>query len=91
MTVVLSIGAFVNFLVIILSVPYALWKEKPNGSMGLVWWVIAASPVVVVSLVSLIAARGLAAGSWTAGHVILFLAVLFILWMFFNRKTFARP
>jgi hypothetical protein len=90
MTVVLSICAFVNFLVIIVGVPHVLWKEKPKGSIGLIWWVIAALPVVVFSGVSLIAALGLAASPWTAAHIVLFLAVLFIPWMFFNRRTLAR-
>ena len=56
MTIVLSIGAFINFLVIILGVPYALWKERPSGSGGLIWWASVTLLVAVFALVSLVAA-----------------------------------
>lgn len=87
MTIVLSIGAFINFLVIILGVPRALWKERPSGSGGLIWWAIVTLLVAVFSCVSLVAAVGLASSTSTAAHLVLVLAVLLILWMFFTRRA----
>jgi hypothetical protein len=87
MTIVLSIGAFINFLVIIRGVPYALGKERPSGSGGLIWWASVTLLVAVFALVSLVAAVGLASSTSTAAHLVLVLAVLFIVWMFFSRRA----
>lgn len=86
MTIVLSIGAFINFLVILLGVPRVLWRERPSGSGGLIWWVSVALLVAVFSFVSLVAAVGLAASTSTAAHLVLVLAVLLIVLMFFTRS-----
>jgi len=87
MTIVLSIGAIINFLVIALGVPHVLWKQKPNGSNGLIWWVIVTLLVAVFSVVSLVAALGLAISTSAASHFVLALTILFVLWMFFTRKA----
>jgi hypothetical protein len=87
MTIVLSIGAFINFLVIILGVPHMLWKERPSGFSGLIWWASVTLLVAAFSLVSLVAAVGLASSTSTAAHLALVLAVVFIVWMFFTRKA----
>jgi hypothetical protein len=87
MTTVLSIGAFINFLVIIVGVPLVLWREKPKGPSGLIWWVIVALPVVVFALVSLLATLLLATSASTLAHLVLGLVVLLIVFMFFIRRA----
>jgi hypothetical protein len=90
MTIVFSICAVINFLVIILGVPSVLWAEKPNGALGLIWWACVTLLVATFSIASLVAALGLATSSSTAAHLILFLGVLLILWMFFTRRAPSR-
>ena len=85
MTIVLSIGAFINFLVMIVGVPLVLWKEKPKGASGLVWWLIVALPVAVFALVFLVTALLLTTSAWTLGQFHLLLAVVLTLVMFFRR------
>jgi hypothetical protein len=87
MTIVLSICAVIDFLVIILGVPGVLWAKKPSGTFGLVWWACVTLLVAVLSVASLVAGLGLATSASTAGHFILFLAALSILWMFFTRRA----
>jgi hypothetical protein len=87
MTIVLSICAVIDFLVIILGVPSVLWAKKPNGALGLIWWACVTVLVATFSVASLVAALGLATSTSTAAHVILFLGVLLILWMFFTRRA----
>jgi hypothetical protein len=87
MAIVLSIGAFINFLVILLGVPHILWKERPSGSGGLIWWASVTLLVAVFSFVSLVAAVGLASSTSTAAHFVLVLAILFVVWMFFTRRA----
>jgi heme A synthase len=86
MTTVLSIGAFINFLVIIVGVPVVLWREKPKGSGGLIWWVIVALLVAVFALVSLLATLLLATSASTLAHLVLVLVVLLIVFMFFTPR-----
>ena len=90
MTIVLSICAVVDFLVIILGVPSVLWTKKPNGALGLIWWACVTLLVATFSVASLVAALGLASSTSTAAHLILFLGVLLILWMFFTRRAPTR-
>jgi hypothetical protein len=90
MTIVFSICAVINFLVIILGVPSVLWAEKPNGALGLIWWACVTLLVATFSIASVVAALGLATSSSTAAHLILFLGVLLILWMFFTRRAPSR-
>jgi hypothetical protein len=87
MTIVLSICAVIDFLVIILGVPSVLWAKKPNGTLGLIWWGCVTLLVATFSVASLVAGLGLATSTSTAGHLILFLGVLLILWMFFTRRA----
>lgn len=87
MIIVLSICAVIDFLVIILGVPSVLWGKKPNGALGLIWWGCVTLLLAIFSIASLVAAFGLATSTSTAAHLILFLGVLLILWMFFTLRA----
>lgn len=87
MTIVLSICAVIDFLVILVGVPSVLWRKKPEGALGLIWWICVTLLLAIFSVASLVAAFGLATSTSTAGHLILFLGVLSILWMFFTLRA----
>lgn len=87
MTVVLSIGACINFAIIILGVPYVLWGKKPSGPGGLIWWLAVTLLVMIFGAVSLVAELALATSRSTIARLVLVLAVLIIVVMFFRRQA----
>lgn len=91
MTILLSIGAVIDFLIIIFGVPSVLWTKKPDGTLGLIWWLCVTLLVALFSVASFVAALGLAISTSTAAHLVLVLGVLFILWMFFTRRAPSHP
>jgi hypothetical protein len=90
-TIVLGIGAAIDFLVIIFGVPGVLWTKKPDGALGLIWWLSVTLLVAIFSVASFVAALGLATSTSTAAHLVLVVGVLVILWMFFTRRAPSHP
>jgi hypothetical protein len=87
MTILLSIAAFVNSALIMWVVSYALWKKKPHGFIGLIWWLAVTSLVALFSVVSFVAALALAASTSLAAHLALLLVVLLVVWMFLTHRA----
>jgi uncharacterized membrane protein (UPF0136 family) len=92
MTTLLSIGAFINFLVVVIGIPYFLWSQKPSGggTAGTIWWVVISAVVLVFGVISLVAGLQLATDTEFVTHILVPIGVLFMLYVFFRRLAPAR-
>ena len=87
MTILFSVIAGIDFLVIVLGVPYAVWENAPKASRGPLWWAVVTLLVVIFGLVSLVAGLALATSDSNAGRFALMFAFLFIVFAFFKRRA----
>jgi len=92
MTTLLSVGDFINFLVIVVGIPYFLWGSKPEGASaaGTLWWVVMTVVIVVFAVISLVAALQLATDTDTVTYVLYPLGVLLLVFLYFTRIAPSR-
>jgi hypothetical protein len=71
MEILFDIGALIVFLLIIITVPRAVWNEKPQGPGSRVLFGFVILMVIIFAIVSLSTAAGLIATSSSLSHVVL--------------------
>ena len=89
MTTLFSVGTFIDFLIILTGVPLMLWRDRPAGNGGVVWWAFVTAAVALFACVS--CGTGLAlAGDMPSSLKILIVPVdLFMIYVFFTVATSA--
>src|ERR1700676_2110961 len=71
METLFDIGAVIVFLLLIITVPRAVWNEKPQGPGSRVLFGFVILMVIIFATVSLSTAAGLIATSSSLSHVVL--------------------
>jgi hypothetical protein len=89
-TVVLSIAAHIIFLMTLVGVSRAVWKEMPRNPGGLLLWVIVTLVVAVFAAVALLSELLLASRPSSLAHVVL-LAVLVLIAILVRASWITTP
>ena len=90
METLFDIGAVIVFLLLIITVPRAVWNEKPQGPGSRVLFGFVILMVIIFATVSLSTAAGLITTSSSLSHVVLL--VVWVLVALFSRVAWpARP
>ncbi len=84
MHTLLTIGTFINFLVIVLGIPFFFWGRRPE-SAGTLWWAVMTIVVAVFSVIALVAGLQLATDTETVTYVLYPLSILLVLFLYFAR------
>ena len=71
METLFDIGAVIVFLLLIITVPRAVWNEKPQGPGSRVLYGFVILMVIIFATVSLSTAAGLIATSSSLSHIVL--------------------
>lgn len=91
MTMLSSLGACIDFLIIIWGVPSVLWSQRPPGLAGSIWWGCVTFLVALFSIASLFAALALATSTSIGTHVIFLLVVALLIGLIVSIRRGRGP
>jgi hypothetical protein len=89
MLILFSVGVLINFLMVTICVPLVLWRDKPKGLGGLIWWAIISLTVALFAFVSFGTGLTLASSAPTLVERLILPVDVFVVVVFL--KALARP